>query len=88
METLVRETGMSPADVIRSATSIAARALQTGDQMGTLAPGKLANLVIVSRDPLADITALREVLLTVKRGRAYPRSDYQQPDARVLAEDF
>jgi imidazolonepropionase-like amidohydrolase len=88
METLVREAGMSPADVIRSATSIAARALQTGDQMGTLAPGKLANLVIVSRDPLADITALREVLLTVKRGRAYPRSDYQQPDARVLAEDF
>jgi imidazolonepropionase-like amidohydrolase len=56
--------------------------------MGTLAAGKLANLVIVSRNPLDDIKALREVVLTVKRGRAYPRSDYHQPDAKILNEDF
>ncbi len=88
METLVHEVGMTPADVIRAATSIAARALKTEADMGTLTAGKLANLVIVSRNPLEDIKALREVVLTVKRGRAYPRSDYRQPDAKILDEDF
>jgi imidazolonepropionase-like amidohydrolase len=88
METLVRDAGLTPADVIRAATSVAARALKADDRMGTIAAGKLANLVIVSRNPLTDITALREVVLTVKRGRAYPRSDYRQPDAKTLDEDF
>ena len=88
METLVHEVGMTPADVICSATGIAARALKADDQMGTLAPGKLANLVFVAGNPLEDIKALRSVVLTVKRGRAYPRSDYHQPDARILAEDY
>jgi imidazolonepropionase-like amidohydrolase len=53
-----------------------------------VAAGKLANLVIVARNPLDDITALREVVLTVKRGRAYPRSDYHQPPADALAKEF
>ena len=88
LETLVRDVGMTPADVIRAATSVAARALKADDRMGTLAAGKLANLVIVSRNPLEDIKALREVVLTVKRGRAYPRSDYHQPGAKILGEDF
>ena len=82
------ESGMTPADVIRAATSIAARTFKADDEMGTLAPGKLANLVFVARNPLDDIKALREVVLTVKRGRAYPRSDYRQPDAKTLDEDY
>jgi imidazolonepropionase-like amidohydrolase len=88
LETLVREAGLSPADAIRAATSVAARALKADDRMGTLAAGKLANLVILSANPLDDIAALRTVVLTVKRGRAYPRSDYRQPDEKILAEDF
>ena len=88
METLVREAGMAPADAIRAATSVAARALKADDRMGTLTAGKLANVVVVSRNPLDDISALREVVLTVKRGRAYPRPDYHQPDAKILSEDF
>jgi imidazolonepropionase-like amidohydrolase len=88
METLVRDVGMTPGDVLRAATSVAARALKADADMGTLAPGKLANLVFVARNPLDDITALREVVLTVKRGRAYPRADYRQPDAKILGEDY
>ena len=88
METLVRDVGMTPADVIRAATSVAARTLKADAEMGTLAPGKLANLVFVARNPLTDISALRTVVLTVKRGHAYPRTDYRQPDAKILDEDF
>lgn len=88
IETLVSDAGLSPADAVRAATLVAARALKADDRMGTLAPGKLANLVIVARNPLEDIKALREVVLTIKRGRAYPRTDYRQPDAKILGEDF
>ena len=88
MATLVSDVGMTPADVIRAATSTAARALKTDDEMGTVAPGKLANLVFVARNPLGDITALREVILTVKRGRAYPRANYHQPSAEILGRDY
>jgi imidazolonepropionase-like amidohydrolase len=88
LETLVRNAGLTPADAIRAATAVAARALKADDRMGTLAAGKLANLVIVSRNPLTDITALRAVELTIKRGHPYPRSDYRQPDAKILDEDF
>ena len=88
IESLVRDVGLTPADAIRAATSIGARALKADSEMGTIAAGKLANLVFVSRNPLVDIKALRDVVLTVKRGRAYPRSDYHQPDAKLLNEDF
>ena len=88
METLVADVGMSTSDVIRAATSVAARALKLEAETGTVAPGKLANLVFVSRNPLDDIKAFRGVMLTVKRGREYPRTDYRQPDARILAEDY
>jgi imidazolonepropionase-like amidohydrolase len=88
LETLVRDVGMTPAAALQAATATAARALKADAQMGTVAPGKLANLVIVARNPLDDITALREVVLTLKHGRAYPRSDYHQPPADDLAKEF
>jgi imidazolonepropionase-like amidohydrolase len=88
IETLVREVGLTPADAIRAATATAARALKADDQMGTVTAGKLANVVIVARSPLDDISALREVVLTLKRGRAYPRSDYHQPSAEALAKEY
>ena len=44
--------------------------------MGTVAPGKLANLVFVTKDPLQDIGNLRRVALTVKRGVVYARAKY------------
>jgi imidazolonepropionase-like amidohydrolase len=76
LETLAKRVGMSNSDVIRSATQIAANALGQAREMGTIAPGKLANMVFVQRDPLADISNLRSVSFTVKRGKIYPRTDY------------
>lgn len=75
LETLSK-AGLSALDVIKAATSIAARTLGRQDEFGTIEPGKLANLVFVSRDPLQDIGNLRSVEFTVKRGVMYRRADY------------
>jgi len=71
------KAGMKPADVIRAATVVGAMTIGQQKEMGTLEPGKLANMVFTARDPLADVGALLWVTLTVKRGVAYWRRDYQ-----------
>jgi imidazolonepropionase-like amidohydrolase len=68
--------GMKPADVIRSATAISARTLGQEKQMGTLEPGKLANLVFIAKNPLDSVQAFSTVVLTVKRGHEFWRKEY------------
>ncbi|MGD0737772.1 MAG: amidohydrolase family protein [Terracidiphilus sp.] len=69
--------GMKPSDVIRSATSIGARTLGQEKEMGTIEPGRLANLVFVSKNPLDGVQAFSDVVLTVKRGHGFWRKDFQ-----------
>jgi len=76
MELLVDRAGFSPLQAIRAATGDAALAIRRDPDFGTIAPGKLADLVFFTRDPSADIRALRSVAFTVKRGIAFPRTDY------------
>jgi len=51
-------------------TSIAAASLRMGDRIGTIEPGREADLVAVTGNPLTDITALRHVAFVMKGGRA------------------
>lgn len=76
LELLSKKVGMPNLQVIRSATQVAAMTLGEQDEMGVIAPGKLADLVFVRKDPVADIANLRTVAFTVKRGRVYQRADY------------
>lgn len=62
------EGGMTPMQAIRSATSVAAEFLGIDDRLGTLEAGKLADVVAVRGDPLADIGRLREVHFVMKEG--------------------
>jgi imidazolonepropionase-like amidohydrolase len=59
--------GMSPMQAIQSATKNAAEALGRGD-LGVIASGKLADLIAVSGDPLADVRALESVDFVMKNG--------------------
>lgn len=68
LETYVR-FGMSPLAAIRSATSVAAECLGRADRVGSLAPGRHADLVAVADDPLADVTTLERPVVVVKGGR-------------------
>lgn len=60
--------GMTPMQAIRSATSVAADLLGQSQSLGTVAPGRWADLVAVSEDPLADISALERVRWVMKGG--------------------
>ena len=61
--------GYSPQQALRAATSTAAEVLGRGADLGRVAVGYTADLVAIGRDPLADVSALREVLLVIQAGR-------------------
>lgn len=81
------KAGMKPADVVRSATLIGAMTAHLQDQMGTIEPGKLANLVFVAQDPLKDVAAFKTITLTVKRGTPYWRKDYKPVTPTEMTSD-
>ena len=54
--------------------------------MGAVAPGKLANLIVLGRDPTADIENLKSLETTIKRGRAYSRADFKPPTEQELRD--
>jgi imidazolonepropionase-like amidohydrolase len=56
----VRYVGLSPTEVIRCATRTGAEIMGRGDEFGTLAPGKLADLLVVDGDVAADISVLED----------------------------
>jgi imidazolonepropionase-like amidohydrolase len=70
------KAGMKPIDVLRSATLTGAKAVGLPYDTGVIAPGMLADMVFVSQNPLVDVRAFKQVVLTVKRGRQYWRKDY------------
>ena len=69
MVTWVRTFGMDPMETIRSATFWPALSLGVVDRVGTIEAGKVADVIAVRGDPLADITAMRQVEMVVKGGR-------------------
>ena len=63
--------GMTPVQAIRTGTTTAAELLGWSDKMGTIEPGKWADLVAVSGDPLKDITELQRVKFVMKAGSVF-----------------
>lgn len=65
--------GMTPAQAIRSATVTAAELLGVKDSLGTVEPGKLADVVAVPGDPLNDVTVMEKVDFVMKGGAVMRR---------------
>lgn len=72
--------GQSPMQAIESATRLAAEAIGWGDRVGTIEPGRFADLIAVAGDPLADITELERVVFVMKGGVVH-RTDV--PGSRI-----
>jgi imidazolonepropionase-like amidohydrolase len=66
---LMVKFGMTPATAIQAATVNAADLLGIADQVGSLEPGKTADLIAVQGDPLSDITVLKKVSFVMKEGK-------------------
>jgi imidazolonepropionase-like amidohydrolase len=65
----LEERGMPPMEILKSATSHVARAYKLDKELGTLEPGKIADLVILDADPLASAKNYRRIFAVVKDGR-------------------
>ena len=65
------EAGMPALEAIKSATIVPAKFLGVDDRLGTIETGKLADLVAVPGDPLADITVMQRVSFVMKDGVVY-----------------
>lgn len=63
------EMGMAPMEILRSATSHVARAYRMEDDIGSLEAGKVADLVILSDDPLDSARNYRSIVTVIKNGR-------------------
>ena len=67
--------GMTPLDAIRAATTSAAASLGRSQELGSIAPGKFANIIAVEGDPLEDIRRLERVSAVIWKGRLARRGD-------------
>lgn len=77
----LHRAGMPSLDVIRAITSNAAEMLGWQDRIGAIEPGKFADLVAVSGDPIADITELERVRFVMKGGEVI-RNDIHQEHSK------
>jgi imidazolonepropionase-like amidohydrolase len=57
-EFVIRAEAMSPSDIIRSATTINAELLNRAGELGIVAPGACADLIVIDGDPLSDMSLL------------------------------
>jgi imidazolonepropionase-like amidohydrolase len=77
LERLV-EAGLTPLEALRTATLNPARVLDMTDSLGTVEAGKLADLVLLDADPLADIRNTQKIRAVVANGRLYRRAELDQ----------
>jgi imidazolonepropionase-like amidohydrolase len=77
----LRRAGMPALDAIRAITVNAAEMLGWQDRVGSIEPGKFADLIAVAGDPIADIRELEQVRFVMKDGRVI-RNDVQQEHSK------
>jgi imidazolonepropionase-like amidohydrolase len=80
---------LAPWQALETATSLPAKAFGLFKDLGTLEPGKLADLIIVSGDPLADIDAVAHVQCVAKNGQLQPVGSIMEPFSHsIIGEDI
>ncbi|MGH7468080.1 MAG: amidohydrolase family protein [Longimicrobiales bacterium] len=72
---LVREIGMTPLEALQSATRNVGEFFNASDLFGTVRAGRVADLVLLDADPLADISNTRKISGVVLRGRYLDRQE-------------
>jgi imidazolonepropionase-like amidohydrolase len=78
------EAGMRPIDALKSSMSVDAELFGVADKLGSLEPGKLADVIAVPGDPVADIRQTERVFFVMKEGVVY-RNDRSPEGSHPLA---
>jgi imidazolonepropionase-like amidohydrolase len=76
---LLVKAGMTPAAAIRAATLDAATLLDRVDRLGSIEPGKDADIIAVAASPLQDVTELERVQFVMRRGVVHKLDGARQP---------
>ncbi|HET8714036.1 MAG TPA: amidohydrolase family protein [Gemmatimonadales bacterium] len=69
------DLGMTPLDALRAATVTPATVMRIADSVGTIAPGKVADLVLLAADPRVDIRNTRRISGVFRAGRWLPQAE-------------
>ena len=82
--------GMTPREVLRAATMGSAETIGRQDEIGSLTPGKYADLVILQKNPLDDIRNTLSIVQVMKNGRLYDAASLDEvyPEVRKLAPQW
>jgi imidazolonepropionase-like amidohydrolase len=83
---LVDKVGMTTTDALRSATLIGARAAGQSNNAGFIEVDKLANMVVLNKNPLENIANIRSVYMVIKRGVRYSRSAYKPVTSKEMKQ--
>jgi len=75
---VMREAGMSPAEIIRSATANVGAYFSGKDKFGLVKPGMRADLILLDENPLADLKAIKKRTGVMLRGRWIPEAEIQK----------
>ncbi len=73
---LLGEAGLEPMEVIKAATSNAAKMLGLEDDIGTVEVGKHADLIVLDENPLKDLQAFRTIQWTIQKGIAHTPQEW------------
>lgn len=88
MEALV-DAGLTPMEAILSSTRWAAELLHKEKEIGTVAPGKIADVILIDGDPLADIRATQKIRTVIMDGKVVDATldpNFRNPIPRPVAE--
>jgi len=72
---LMARAGLSPREILASATSGGARLMGRADEIGQIAKGRYADMVLLDADPLVDVANLSRIAMVVRGGRAWRQQE-------------
>jgi len=81
---LWQEAGISPVEILRSATIVPAKFMGVNDRLGTVAEGKTASFVLLRSNPLEDISNADQIESVFLRGRYFSRADLDLLQQEVI----